>query len=92
MNSAIDNIESLQSQRTMTSKTARIPGHRDVHDNETVDRHAKEAAKSKGNLQHVPTTVHKSLKSSRLNTIKEAIDKEWDSAWKTAKNDAKQLR
>jgi ribonuclease HI len=90
--SAIDNIESLQSQRTMTIKITWIPGHRDIHGNETVDKHAKEAAKSKGNSGHVPTTAHKSLKSSRLNTIKQAIDNDWDVAWKAVKNDAKQLR
>jgi len=67
------------------------PGSSGVHGNETVEKHAKDATKSRGNSQHVPTTAHKPLKSSRLNTIKEAIDKEWDTAWKAIKNDAKQL-
>jgi len=90
--SAIDNIESLQSQRTMTIKVVWIPGHWDIHGNEAVDKHANEAAKSKGNSRHIPTTAHKYLKSSRLNKIKQAIDKDWDMAWKAVTNDAKQLR
>ena len=51
---------------------------------------AKEAAQSRG--MNATPFKHKSLKTARVNLIKQTIKKEWKEDWKTAKGDAKHLR
>src|SRR5947199_5955298 len=55
-----------------------------------ADKAAKAAAQSRG-MNAMPFK-HKSLKTARVNLIKQTIKKEWNEDWKTAKGDARHLR
>ena len=55
-----------------------------------ADKAAKAAAQSRG-MNAMPFK-HKSLKTARVNLIKQTIKKEWKDDWKTAKGDARHLR
>ena len=55
-----------------------------------ADKAAKEAAQSRS--MNATPFKHKSLKTARVNLIKQTIKKEWNEDWKTAKGDARHLR
>ena len=65
-----------------------IPRHKDIQGNEIVDQQAKEAAKSKGMSSDTPSTSHKPLKSSRIVTIHQFINQEWEAPWKASNEEA----
>src|SRR5438876_8687031 len=62
-----------------------------IEGNDKVDDEAKKAAKSKGIDQAIPKITATPLKSSRLQSIKQAIKTDWDTAWKSYKSTSKLL-
>ena len=64
-----------------------IPGHRDIEGNEMADKAAKEVAQSRS--MNATPFKHKSLKTARVNLIKQTIKKEWNEDWKTATGNAR---
>ena len=55
-----------------------------------ADKAAKAVAQSRG--MNATPFKHKSLKTARVNLIKQTINKEWNDDWKTAKGDARHLQ
>ena len=88
--SLLSSIDNLISSRGIDLHIAWIPGHRDIEGNEMADKAAKAAAQSRG--MNATPFKHKSLKTARVNLIKQTIKKEWTEDWKTAKGDARHLR
>jgi hypothetical protein len=89
--SAINRIESLITTKNMCTKIKWIPGHKNIRGKETVDRAAKQAARSKGEDMATPRSTHKPLKSARSVLIKRIAAHDWDTSWKSEACNAKQL-
>ena len=73
--SLLSSIDNLISSRGIDLHIAWIPGHRDIEGNEMADKAAKAAAQSRG--MNATPFKHKSLKTARVNLIKQTIKKEW---------------
>ena len=88
----LDSIEALKAEQPETKiNIIWVPGHMDIEGNETADKAAKEAAKSKGNPGTVPFH-YRTLKSARNVVIKQTSRNEWEQAWKNGKGTARHLR
>jgi ribonuclease HI len=90
---ALTKIESHIESRNMTVDFAWIPGHKEIEGNEEADKAAKEAAKSEGNDESIPTTRHHPLKSATAMLIEQSVTEDWKRTWETGQNhDAQHLR
>ena len=86
--SPLDTIDDLLTSQNIELEIVWVPGHMNIAGNEMADKAAKEAARSRTNAQR----TFKALKSVRSNIVKQTINKDWETAWRSEKGDARQLR
>ena len=81
---AIDRIHKVKP--TCTIHIEWVPGHMNIEGNEQADQAAKAAAMSNTN----PPTIK--MKSAQNRSIQSMTNTQWETEWKTGKENAKRLR